>query len=105
MTDKIAELVELIHYHLVLGESDDEHADRNLARLATEVAAMATRPLWDGPTWVCCDRCGTSVDTDLIHPDGHQFDSAGDFCCADCWRNPGESVPIARPLSLGNESF
>jgi hypothetical protein len=46
---------------------------------------MATRPLWRTAEWVFCDRCGTSVDTDLIHPDGHHYAEDGDFYCADCW--------------------
>jgi hypothetical protein len=36
-------------------------------------------------TWVFCDRCACSVDTDLIHPDGHHYSDDGDFLCADCW--------------------
>jgi hypothetical protein len=34
---------------------------------------------------VFCDRCGCSVDTDLIHPEGHHYAADGDFYCADCW--------------------
>jgi hypothetical protein len=85
MTYTIAEITELIHYHLVLGESDDASADRNLAQLAGAVQDLATRPLWHEVTWVFCDYCGTSVDTDLIHPDGHHYSDEGDFYCADCW--------------------
>ena len=36
-------------------------------------------------TWVFCDRCGCSVDIDLIHPDGHHYSEAGDLYCSDCW--------------------
>jgi hypothetical protein len=36
-------------------------------------------------SWVFCDRCGCSVDTDLIHPDGYHYADDGDFYCADCW--------------------
>jgi hypothetical protein len=32
-----------------------------------------------------CDRCGCSVDTDLIHPDSHHYAEDGDFLCSDCW--------------------
>ena len=31
-----------------------------------------------------CDHCGCSVDTDLIHPDGHHYADGGDFYCTDC---------------------
>lgn len=83
----VAEIEELIRYHLVLGESDDASADRNLAQLSGAVQELATRPLWHEATWVFCDRCGTSVDTDLIHPDGHHYSDEGSFYCADCWGN------------------
>lgn len=46
---------------------------------------LATRPLWQKATWVFCNRCGCSVDTELIHPDGHHYSDDGDFYCADCW--------------------
>jgi len=51
---------------------------------------MAPRPLWREATWVFCDRCGCSVDTDLIHPDGHHYADDGDFLCADCWFGPDD---------------
>jgi hypothetical protein len=41
--------------------------------------------IWQPAEWVFCDRCGTSVDTVLIHPDGHHYSNDGDFYCADCW--------------------
>ena len=40
---------------------------------------------WQKATWVFCNRCGCSVDTELIHPDGHHYSDDGDFYCADCW--------------------
>ncbi len=46
---------------------------------------MASRPLWREETWVFFDRCGCSVDTDLIHPDSHHYADDGDFYCVDCW--------------------
>ena len=85
MAYTVADITELIHYHLVLGESDDASADRILAQLADAVQNLATRPEWHEATWVFCDRCGCSVDTDLIHPDGHRYSDDGDFYCADCW--------------------
>lgn len=85
MTYSVTDLAELIRHHLVLSVEDDEIADANLGRLVSEVQLMATRPLWREATWVFCDRCGCSVDTDLIHPDGHHYAEDGDFLCADCW--------------------
>lgn len=88
MAYTVTDITELIQYHLVLAEPDDESADHNLAQLAGEIQNLATRPLWREATWVFCDRCGCSVDTDLIHPDGHHYSVDGDFYCVDCWDEP-----------------
>lgn len=85
MAYTVAEITELIHYHLVLGESSEAIADRNLALLANAVQDLASRPLWHEAAWVFCDRCGTSVDTEFIDPDGHHYSDDGDFYCFDCW--------------------
>jgi hypothetical protein len=85
MAYTIQEIAELVQYHLVLAEPDDSRADDNLARLVTEVRDMATRPLWREASWVFCDRCGCSVDVELIHPGGHHYNDEGSFYCADCW--------------------
>lgn len=81
----VTDITELIRHHLVLSVPDDETADANLAQLVSEIQRLATRPLWRPAEWVFCDRCATSVDTDLIHPDGHHYSDDGDFYCADCW--------------------
>jgi hypothetical protein len=44
----------------------------------------AERCRWRFATWVFCDRCGCSVDTDLIHADSHYYSADGTFLCADC---------------------
>ena len=80
MAYTITDIAELVRYHLVLTEPDD-----NIVQLVSELQSMSTRPLWREATWVFCDRCGCSVDTDLIHPDGHHYADDGDFHCADCW--------------------
>ena len=85
MTYTITDITELIHYHLVLSAPDDETADNNLRRLVHEIEGLATTPLWRAAEWVFCDRCGTSVDTVLIHPEGHHYSEDGDFYCEDCW--------------------
>jgi hypothetical protein len=85
MTYTITDITELVRYHLVLSVPDDETADNNLRRLVDEIEGLATTPLWRPAEWVFCDRCGTSVDTVLIHPDGHHYSDDGDFYCADCW--------------------
>lgn len=36
-------------------------------------------------SWVFCDRCGCSVDVELIDDESHHYDALGDFYCADCW--------------------
>ncbi len=85
MAYTLDDITELIRYHLVLAEGTDERADDNLIRLVGAIERMATRPLWRAAEWVFCDRCGTSVDTQLIHPEGHRYSADGDFYCADCW--------------------
>jgi hypothetical protein len=90
MTYTITDITELVRYHLVLSAPDDETADNNLRRLVHEIEGLATAPLWRPVEWVFCDRCGTSVDTVLIHPEGHHYSDDGDFYCADCWEaGPG----------------
>jgi hypothetical protein len=84
----VTDLAELVRHHLVLSVEDDETADANLSQLVGELQSMATRPLWREATWVFCDRCGCSVDTDLIHPETHHYADDGDFYCADCWAAP-----------------
>ena len=79
MPYSMTDMTVLIHYHLVLSEDDPERADDNLIRLVGEIERMATRQLWRLAEWVFCDRCGASVDTDLIRPDGHHYAEDGDF--------------------------
>ncbi len=85
MAYNLDDITDLIRYHLVVSAPDDERADNNLILLVGEIERMATRPLRRPVEWVFCDRCGTSVDTDLIDPDGHHYADDGDFLCADCW--------------------
>lgn len=84
MAYTITDLAELVEYHLVVSGPDDDVAYSNLVQLVGRIEAMAPRPLWREATCVFCDRCGCSVDTDLIHPDGHHYSDNGDFYCADC---------------------
>ena len=87
----VSDITELIRYHLVLSQDDPEQSDANLTRLVGEIERMANRPPWRPAEWVFCDRRGTSVDTDLIHPDGHHYAGDGaDFLCADCWESEGD---------------
>ncbi len=85
MAYTITDIAELVEYHLVASAQDDDAAHANLVQLMQQRELMAPRPLWREATWVFCDRCGTSVNTDLIHPDGHHYAEDGDFYCADCW--------------------
>src|ERR1017187_1931313 len=79
------DIAELVRSPLVLSAPDDKTADHNLAQLVSELQSMATRPLWREASWVFCDRCGCSVDVDLINPDGHHYSDDGYFYCANCW--------------------
>jgi hypothetical protein len=85
MAYTVTDLAELVEYHLVVSAPDDDVAHANLVQLVGRIEAMAGRPLWREATWVICDRCGCSVDTDLIHPGGHHYADDGDLYCADCW--------------------
>ena len=85
MVYTITDIAELVEYHLVASAQDDDAAHANLVQLVEQLELLAPRPLFREVTWVFCDRCGCSVDTDLIHPDGHHYADDGDFLCADCW--------------------
>ena len=85
MAYTITDIEELVEYHLVVSAPDDDVAQTNLVQLVQKLEQLAPRPLYREATWVFCDRCGCSVDTDLIHPDGHHYSDDGDFYCADCW--------------------
>ena len=86
MTYTITDIAELVEYHLVASAPDDDAAHANLVQLVQKLELLAPRPFWQEVTWVFCDRCGCSVDTDLIHPDSHHYAEDGDFLCADCWK-------------------
>ena len=90
MAYDITDCAELVRHHLVLSAPDDDTAHANLVQLVQQLELMAPRPLWREATWIFCDRCGCSVDTDLIHPDGHHYADDGDFYCADCWFGPDD---------------
>jgi hypothetical protein len=64
MTYTVADITELIHYHLVLGEHDDERADQNIAQLMRNIESMSTRPLFE--------------------PDGAGENPDGGFYCSEC---------------------
>ena len=85
MVYTVTDIKELIQYHLVASATDSEVANKNLAHLVFEIQSFATEPLWREVSWVFCDRCGTSVDSELIHPEGHRYSPAGSFYCSDCW--------------------
>ncbi len=84
MTYTVTEIAELIRHHLVFAADTDEHADAALAALDGHIRQMRTNPLWREAEWVFCDRCGCSVDTDLIHEDGPGYLPNGDFLCSSC---------------------
>jgi len=85
MLHSVNDIAELAAYHLIASAPDDDAAHANLVQLVQQLELLVPRPLYREATWVFCDRCGCSVDTDLIHPDGHHYSDDGDFYCADCW--------------------
>ena len=74
-----------VEYHLVVSAPDDTIAHSDLMQLVELVESFSSRPLWREATWVYCDCCGCSVDTDLIHLAGHRYAEDGDFYCSDRW--------------------
>jgi hypothetical protein len=83
MAYAVTDIAELAAYHLVASAPDDDAAHANLVQLVQKLELLVPRPLWREVSWVFCDRCGCSVDTDLIHPDSHHYTDDGDFLCAD----------------------
>lgn len=85
MTHSVDDIAELIRYHLVLSEDNDDQADRNLTALIGRVESMMTRrPSLTPIEWYHCDRCGCSVDADILAEDGSNFTPDGDFLCSSC---------------------
>lgn len=85
MAYTITDITVLVEFHLVVSAADEDIAQANLAQLVQQLELLAHRPHWRKATWVFRDWCGCSVDTDLIHPDGHHYADDGDFYCVDCW--------------------
>ena len=88
MTYSVTDIAEVVEYHLVASAPDDDAAHANLVQLVYQLELLAPCPLWREVTWLFCDRCGCSVDTDLIYPETHHYSDDGDFYCADCWAGP-----------------
>jgi hypothetical protein len=84
MAYTITDIAELVEYQLVASAPDDTVVYSNLVQLVQKLELLVPRPLWREVSWVFCDRCGCSVDTDLIHPDSYHYTDDGDFLCADC---------------------
>lgn len=88
----VTDLTELVCYHLVLSEVEDERADRNLAQLISNVEQMMTSRPQHFIEWITCDDCGASVCTELIDRDGAGWTHDGGFHCSGC-RFPDEESP------------
>jgi hypothetical protein len=84
MTHTVANITELIHYHLVLAEDSDERANANLAELVSRISQMRTRALFRTFEWLFCDTCGCTVDVDVLAEDGSNFTFDGGFYCSEC---------------------
>lgn len=79
----VADLTELIRYHLVLSTDDVEAADLRLVQLMRNVEQMIATPRWHEPMyWIACERCGAWVSSELFGPDRAREDCC--FCCAEC---------------------
>jgi len=83
MTYSVTDIAELVRYHLVLSEVDDDRASENLRRLSTEIRQMAPSALETTAEWLFCDRCGATVDLAVLAWDGSNFAPDGAFYCSD----------------------
>ena len=54
-------------------------------RIWSAITSPFPRATMNEANWVFCDRCGTWVDTDSIHPDVHCYAGDSDFYFVDCW--------------------
>ena len=80
----VTDITELVRYHLVLSDDDDEKADANLAQLMRNVEQMMTRRPHHFVEWMACEECGAWVSTELIGPDGAGWTDDGSFYCTQC---------------------
>ncbi len=87
MSYTVTDIAELVTYHLIASAPHDDAAHDNLVQLVQQLELLAPRPLRQEATWVFCDRCGCSDDTDLIHPDSHHCADGGDLHCGPCWES------------------
>jgi len=54
---ELADIAELVEYHLFASARDDDTAHANLGHLVRKLELLAPRPLWRGVSWVVCDCC------------------------------------------------
>jgi len=84
MAYSVTDIAELIRHHLVFSEPDQALATENLRRLVTDIRGMASGSLQTEALWFFCDRCGTSVDVEMLAEDGSNFTPDGGFYCSSC---------------------
>lgn len=83
MVYSVTDIADLIRQHLVFSEIDQEQAMQNLRRLLAHIRGMAPEPLETEALWMFCDRCGASVDVEVLAVDGSNFTPDGGFYCSD----------------------
>jgi hypothetical protein len=75
MTYTVTGIAELVEYYLVASAPAGDAA--NLTQLVQKLELLAPWAAVAEVSWVFCDRCGCSADTDLIDPDGHRYAVSG----------------------------
>jgi hypothetical protein len=85
MNYTVTNIAELVAYHLVASAPNDDTAHANRVQLVQKLELLAPDPLWREVTWMFCDRCGCSIDTDLIDPDGNRYAPDGDLLLTRRW--------------------
>jgi hypothetical protein len=91
MAYTVSDIAELVHYHLVLSQERCEDSDADLSLLIERIAGMMSCTQVRKPVqWLFCDRCGCSVDVEVLATDGSNFTAHGDFLCSTCLYPEGE---------------
>lgn len=85
MAYTVDEIAEMIRYHLVLAEDDNDRAAANLMDLVASIHDIADdHGLWSPGQTIFCDGCGASIDVELVAPGGHGWTRDGGAWCSDC---------------------
>ena len=84
MTYSVTDIAELIRHHLVFSRARRSASDRESPPADRQISRMTPGPCRPPPSGCFCDRCGASVDVDVLAVDGSNFTPDGGFYCSGC---------------------